>query len=85
MMLKLQRRILLNDNIISLDMSNKTRQKSKLWTLSISVPDYGSEIIVRRFYLCNSEKVNAVILGKKGMTLHADVFLLQTTTGGNKQ
>ena len=65
MMLKLQRRIFLNDNSISLDMSNKTRQRSMLWALSISVPDYGLQIIVRRFYLCNSEKVNAVILGKK--------------------
>ena len=64
-MLKLQRRIYLNGNIISLDMSNKTRQKSKIWTLPISVPDYESEIIVRRFYLYNSEKANAVILGKK--------------------
>ena len=65
MMLKLQRIIFLNSNSISLDMSNKTRQRWMLWTLSINVPDYGLEIIVRRFYLCNSEKANAVILGKK--------------------
>ena len=65
MMLKLQRRIFLNGNSISLDMSNKARQRSMLWTLLISVLDYGLEIIVRRFYLCNSEKANAVIFGKK--------------------
>ena len=38
---------------------------SMLSTLSISVSDYGLEIAVRRFYLCNSQKANAVILGKK--------------------
>ena len=84
MMLKLQGRMFLNGNSISLDMFNKTRQKSMIWTLSISVPDYGSEVIVRRFYLCNSEG-QCSYFGKKGMTLHANVFLLQSTTGGNKQ
>ena len=85
MILKLQRRIFSNGSSISLDMSNKIRQRSMLWTLSISVPDHGLDIIVRKFYLCNSEKANAVILEKKGMTLHADVFLLQSIPGGNRQ
>ena len=74
MMLKLQSRIFLNCNSISLDMSNKTRQRSVLWTLSISVPDYGLKI-----------KGQCSYFGKKGMTLHTDVFLLQSTPGGNKQ
>ena len=64
-MLKLQRRKFSNDFSISKGKSNKTRQKSMRWALSISVPDYGSEIIVKSFYPCNLEKANAVILGKK--------------------
>ena len=44
-----------------------------LWTLSISVPDYGLEI-----------KGECSYFGKKGMTLHTDVFFLQSTPGGNK-
>ena len=62
---KLQNRIFWNDNNMSIGPSNKTRQKSMWWTLSISVPDYGSESIVRRFYLYNSEKANVVNMGKK--------------------
>ena len=85
MMLKLQGRIVLNGNSISLDMFNKTRQKSMIWTLSISVPDYGSWGYCQKVLPMQFREGQCSYFGKKGMTLHADVFLLQSTTGGNKQ
>ena len=63
MMLKLQMRIFLNGNSISLEMSNETRQCYK--QNKVSAIDLINKCARLRFYLCNSRKANAVTLGKK--------------------